>query len=336
MSSPTIAAPETAVGGPEAAETDTAAQAISPARPRADLLGYAFAVGGSVLFATKGIFIKLAYQHEVPTETVLALRMLVAVPIYLVILVLLLRRDASARTRLKPGAVAAAMGIGLLGYYVSSFLDFAGLNFLSAQMERLVLYTYPFFTLLLGVSLFGDRMSWRVVPPMILSYVGLLVIFGWNLVADPTGLWEGTALVLASAVTFAFYQHLAKRGTAMLGTGLFTCIAMTTAGAASLLQNTVIHGIASYAALPKDVWIDGLGLGILGTVVPSFLMNAGIQRVGARATSSTGALGPLVTIAIAVAVLREPFTIFHAIGTALVLLASIWFGREDSKARGRG
>ena len=316
-----------------------AAEATIPpaARPRlaVDYVGYALAISGSVLFATKGIFIKLAYQHAVPTETVLALRMLVAVPVYVVIFLVLLRRNPAARQTLTAPAVIGAMLVGLLGYYVSSFLDFAGLNYLSAQMERLVLFTYPFFTLLFGVWFFGDRMVWKVVPAMALSYLGLMVIFGWNLVANPDGLWLGTGLVLASALTFALYQHLAKRQMTLIGSGLFTCIAMCTAGVAALAQNTILHGFESYTVLPAPVWVDGLGLGILGTVVPSFLMNAGINRIGARATSSTGAFGPLFTIAIAIVVLHEPFTIFHAIGTAMVILGSVWFGRADSQAKAK-
>jgi len=313
---------------PSPASTSTAAASTD-----IDYVGYALAIGGAVLFSTKGIFIKLAYQHGVPTETVLALRMLVALPVYAVILLTLLRRSPDMRKRLTPKLVLSSMAVGILGYYVSSYLDFAGLNFLSAQFERLVLFTYPFFTLLFGVWFFGDRMHWSVVPGMALSYAGLLVIFGWNLTTDPEGLWLGTGLVLASALTFALYQHLAKRQMNHIGTGLFTCIAMGTAAIAAIAQNTIWHGIGSYAELSAPVWAYGLALGVLGTVVPSFLMNGGIARIGARATSSTGAFGPLFTIAIAVVVLNEPFTIYHAIGTACVILGSVWFGRADARAK---
>lgn len=305
----------------------------APPATRIDYLGYGLAIGGAVLFSTKGIFVKLAYQHGVPTETVLALRMLVALPVYAVILLTLLRRNPDLKTRLTPKLVLSSMAVGMLGYYVSSYLDFAGLNFLSAQFERLVLFTYPFFTLMFGVWFFKDRMNWGVVPGMALSYAGLLVIFGWNLTTSPEGLWIGTSLVLASALTFALYQHLAKRQMNHIGTGLFTCIAMGTAAIAAIAQNTVWHGVASYAELSAPVWFYGLALGILGTVVPSFLMNGGIARIGARATSSTGAFGPLFTIAIAVVVLNEPFTLYHAVGTACVILGSVWFGRVDSRAR---
>ena len=304
-----------------------------PAAIANDPLGYAFAVGGAILFSTKGIFIKLAYAHGVSTEMLLSLRMLVALPVYLVILVTLLRREDKVRRLLKPRIVLASMAVGILGYYLSSYLDFLGLNFVSAQYERLVLFTYPFFVLLFGVWFFGDRMLWGVVPAMLVSYSGLLVIFGWNLAMDPDGLLAGTLLVLGSAISFALYQHLAKRQMLVLGAGLFTCIGMSTAAVCAIAQNLILAGPASYLTLTPQIWAYGLALGVLGTVLPSFLMNAGMARIGARATSSTAAFGPIVTIVIAVIVLSEPFTLFHALGTGLVLAGSLLFTGAERRAR---
>lgn len=304
-----------------------------PAAIANDPLGYAFAVGGAILFSTKGIFIKLAYAHGVSTEMLLSLRMLVALPVYLVILVTLLRREDKLWALLTPRIVLASMAVGILGYYLSSYLDFLGLNFVTAQYERLVLFTYPFFVLLFGVWFFGDRMLWGVVPAMLVSYAGLLVIFGWNLAINPDGLVLGTLLVLGSAISFALYQHLAKRQMLVLGAGLFTCIGMSTAAVCAIAQNLILAGPASYLTLTPQIWAYGLALGVLGTVLPSFLMNAGMARIGARATSSTAAFGPIITIVIAVIVLSEPFTLFHAIGTGLVLLGSVLFTRAERRAR---
>ena len=143
----------------------------------------------------------------------------------------------------------------------------------------------------------------------------------------------GTLLVLGSAITFALYQHLAKRQMLAIGTGLFTCIAMSTAAVCAIAQNLIIAGPQSYLALTPQLWTYGLALGVLGTVLPSFLMNAGMARIGARATSSTAAFGPIVTIVFAVFVLDEPFTLFHGLGTALVLAGSVLFTRAERKAR---
>ncbi|MET3927837.1 DMT family transporter [Devosia sp. 2618] len=308
----------------------------TPSQTHIDPTGYAFAVAGAILFSTKGIFIKLAYAHGVSSEMLLSLRMLVALPVYLVILVTILRREDKLRSLLTPRIVLASMAVGVLGYYLSSYLDFLGLNYISAQYERLVLFTYPFFIVLFGVWFFGDRMVWGVVPAMLVSYAGLLVIFGWNMAVNPDGLVLGTLLVLGSAITFALYQHLAKRQMVVIGAGLFTCIGMSTAGVFAIGQNLIIAGPQSYFTLTPEIWGYGLALGVLGTVLPSFLMNAGMARIGARATSSTAALGPVVTIVIAVIVLSEPFTIYHGIGTVLVLAGSVLFTRAENKARRQG
>ena len=305
----------------------------TPTSTENDPIGYAFAMMGAILFSTKGIFIKLAYGHGVSTEMLISLRMLVALPVYLVIMVVVLRREDRLRRALTLPIVATSMAVGILGYYVSSYLDFLGLNFVTAQYERLVLFTYPFFVVLFGVWFFGDRMVWRVVPAMLVSYAGLLVIFGWNMAVQPDGLVAGTLLVLGSAITFALYQHLAKRQMLVIGTALFTCIGMSTAGVCAIAQNLILAGPSSYLTLTPQIWAYGLALGIVGTVLPSFLMNAGMARIGARATSSTAAFGPLVTIVFAVFVLGEAFTLFHALGTALVLLGSVLFTRAERRAR---
>ena len=305
----------------------------APSPSANDPLGYGFAVAGAILFSTKGIFIKLAYGAGVSTEMLLSLRMIVALPVYLVILLTILRREDKLRALLTPRIVLASMAVGILGYYFSSYLDFLGLNFLSAQYERLVLFTYPFFVLLFGVWFFGDRMVWRVVPPMLVSYAGLLLIFGWNLAVNPDGLLAGTLLVLGSAISFALYQHLAKRQMLVIGAGLFTCIGMSTAAVCAIAQNLIIAGPQSYLAVTPTIWGYGLALGVLGTVLPSFLMNAGMARIGARATSSTAAFGPVVTILLAVVILSEPFTLYHGIGTALVLIGSVLFSRAERQAR---
>lgn len=314
---------------------ETASPSTAETQPRIDLLGYGLAFAGAALFSTKGVFIKLAFAQGVSVEATLALRMMMALPIYLAILAMLLLRNSKLRGMMTPGKLLGAMSVGALGYYLSSYLDFAGLNFVSAQYERLVLFTYPFFVLLFGVWFFGDRMNWKLVPAMLVSYSGLMVIFAWNLSVEPDGLVLGTLLVLGSALTFAFYQHLAKRQMLVLGTMLFTCVGMSTAAVLAIGQSLVVDGPATYAGFTPNIWGIGLMLGIFGTVLPSFLLNGGIARIGARATSSTASFGPVVTIVLAVAVLGEAFTWVHALGTGLVLLGSWLFARTDRQSRSR-
>lgn len=313
--------------------TNPTPTSAAPTTGTIDMVGYGLAFAGAALFSTKGIFIKLAFAEGASIEATLALRMMLSLPVYLVILAVLLLRNEKLRTLLTPSRLAGSMAVGALGYYLSSYLDFAGLAFVSAQYERLVLFTYPFFVLLFGVWFFGDRMNWSLIPPMLVSYGGLLVIFAWNLAVEPDGLLIGTLLVLGSALTFAFYQHLAKRQMLVLGSMLFTCIGMSTAAVLAIGQSLIVDGIATYADFSPKLWGIGVMLGVFGTVLPSFLLNAGISRIGARATSSTASFGPIVTIVLAVVVLGEQFTIVHAIGTALVLLGSWLFARTDRRSR---
>jgi drug/metabolite transporter (DMT)-like permease len=309
--------------------TGTSAPPVMPA-PKIDGLGFGMAIAGAALFATKGIFIKLAYAAGVGAETVLALRMIVSMPIYVAIGVWLVF-NPRIRAALGFRAIIGSALVGMLGYYFSSFLDFSGLLFVTAQYERLVLFTYPFFSFVLGLMFFGDRPNWRVLPGLVMAYVGLIIIFAWNLTMRPQGLFEGTVLVVAAGLSFALYQHLARREMAAIGSAMFTCIAMTAAGVAAITHNTVQHGFAAYAELPHEVWGYGLAIGLLGTVAPSFLLNGAILRIGARATASTAAWGPVLTIVLAVAVLHEAFTVYHAIGSLLVILGSLWFARAERR-----
>jgi len=305
----------------------------SSAQTAPDYVGYGLAIAGAALFSSKGIFIKLAYGAGIGAETALALRMIVALPVFIAIGLVGLWRAPQLWARLTPKRLVAVGLVGILGYYISSYLDFAGLMFVSAQYERLVLFTYPFIAMAFGVWFFGDRMIWAAVPALILSYLGLMVIFMWNLAVQPDGLWQGTALVLISAVTYALYLHLARQQMKVVGAPFFTCFAMGVAGICAIAHNTIAHGIGQYWTLSGEIWLYGLALGIVGTVVPAFLLNTALTRIGARAAASTGAWGPIATIALAVWILGEPFTPFHAVGAAMVLVGSTWFGRAEHRAK---
>jgi drug/metabolite transporter (DMT)-like permease len=298
-----------------------------------DTTGYALAVGGAVLFSTKAIFIKLAYEHGVTTETLLALRMLIALPVYLVILALVLVRRPAIRETLTARLVLPAMGVGLLGYYVASYLDFAGLNFVSAQYERLVLFTYPFFVLILGALFFKVPFTSAVVPGMAISYAGIGVLFGWNLVAEPDGLIEGTLLILGSAVVFALYQLLARQQMRVLPSMVFTCLGMSAASVLAISQSLAIEGPGAVFGIDSTTLAYGAAIAIFATVLPSFMMNAALSRIGARAAAGTGALGPVFTALIAVVVLGEAFTPFHAAGTVLVIVGTMIFSRAEIRAK---
>ena len=199
--------------------------------------GYFLAAFGSVLFSTKAIFVKLAYGAgatlEIDAITLLALRMAFALPVYLIIGGLAWRsRGRGGHPAPTARQFVAAFLIGILGYYGASYFDFEGLVYLTAQFERLVLFTYPFFVMFLGALFFGGRITSWGVAALCLAYAGISVIFFEGATATGEFAMIGTMFVLAAAFCFALYQLLAKPIIACMGSRIFTCIAMTGASLA--------------------------------------------------------------------------------------------------------
>lgn len=287
--------------------------------------GWLLAVGGTALFALKSIFIKLAYAQGVDTVTLLTLRMLVATPFYLLMLGWLLRQSATV----VPGAnpLAAILLLGFLGYYLSSWLDMQGLNHVSAQLERLTLYTYPIMTTLLGWFFLRERLTPRILLALVLTYSGVLVLYAREAQLEGDQVTRGVVLVAAAALIFAFYVVFSKRLIGQYGSRLFTCIAMLSSTVFVGIHFVLTHPISALAVSPA-VWGYALLLGIFSTVLPSFMVSEAIGRIGAARTSIVGTAGPLITILLAVAVLGEPFGTFHLLGMLLVMVGVGLLGRQ--------
>jgi drug/metabolite transporter (DMT)-like permease len=259
--------------------------------------GYAFAAIGALLFSTKGIAIKLAYRQPIDATLLLTLRMALAVPIYAVIAAFAVahvrRRGVALPSRT---VVLQAALVGALGYWLASYLDFAGLQFISAQFERLILFTYPLFVVIFGALFFGLPMRLKAVAAIGLSYIGLAVIFLEKIEEPGSEVAMGAALVLGSALAFAMYQLIAKGVIAKLGPRLFTCIAMTGAGIAVFAQFLATRPIMEIAAVSPRVWEISLFLAVGATVLPSFFLNAALHRISAQANATIGTLSPVMTV----------------------------------------
>ncbi len=290
------------------------------ATPLSRLVGYACAAAGAAFFSTKAIFIKLAYQEQLDAFLFLAYRMIFATPVFIAIGVwAYAKRRARVLRRSTARAVVWAVVIGLVGYYVASAFDFAGLQYINAALERLVLFTYPLFVMFIGAALYGEALTGFGIAAAVVTYIGLAIV----LAADfPTGGREtviGAALVLGAAISFAWHQILAKRVIPLLGSALFTSIALTAAGVACVVHQVVL-GTGSFAASERFLWL-AFGCAIVATVLPTFLINAGLARVSSSAVSMIATVSPVVTIGLAISILGEPFTLADAIGSGLVLLA---------------
>jgi drug/metabolite transporter (DMT)-like permease len=304
---------------------------VTPAAGSRLLIGYGLGALGSILFATKSIAIKLAYAEGVDTETLLALRMLLSLPFYLVVGAISLRgRAAGGAEPLGGGLVAKAGLVGILSYWFASYTDFLGLNYISAQLERLILFTYPLFTVLFGAVLFRQHVRPRALFAFVFSYAGLALIFAGAPAGTGDSLLIGAGLVIASAIAFALYQLLAKPLIGRIGPSLFTCIAMSAAAVVVIAQFLLTHPVGALLVSPYAFGCS-LFLAIGATVIPSFLMNAALHRISAQANAVIGTLSPIATIALAAAILGEVMTGMEWLGAALIMAGVGWFTLTERK-----
>lgn len=294
-------------------------------------VGYFFAAMGAVLFSTKAIFVKLAYAATVDAETLLALRMGLSLPFYLFIGYLAVM-DRKKRGVALPSFryFLRASVIGLIGYWVASYMDFIGLEYISAQFERLILFTYPLFVVLMGAALFGHRVHARVILSIVVSYAGLALIFGENFKLEGENVALGSMFVLISAIAFALYQLLAKEAISETGPRMFTCIAMIAASLGAFAQFGLTHELTALAVSPRVLFYAFL-IAVVATVLPSFFMSAALHRISAAANGAIGTLSPLVTIILAAIVLGEELSGMAILGTMLVLAGVGWFTLTSQK-----
>ena len=286
---------------------------------RALIIGYLLVAAGSALFASKAIFIKLAYLERYDSLLILAWRMVFALPIFVVVgAIEIARRKADGKPMPRRGAVLGAIGIGLIGYYLAMILDFGGLLYVSAQLERLALFTYPIFLIFIGAAFFGMKLTRTSLIAALVSYLGLAAVFATDFSAGGSNVALGTALVLGSAIAFAIYQLMAKRYIGEMGATLFTSVALSAAAVTTLLHVFIMRGHLDIS-MSWHYFMLAAGTGILATVIPSFFVNAGMAKIGATSTAMISNVSPLLTIYFAVVLLGEAFTWSHALGTALVV-----------------
>lgn len=302
--------------------------------------GYVLAALSAVLFAMKGILIKLAYAVgensaiDVDAITLLTLRMGFAAPAYIIVGALVWRRRAREGLPTPgPRMVSISGLLGLLGYYMSSYLDFEGLVYLTAQLERLILLTYPAFVLLFGALFFHMPVAWSSVAGLAVAYAGIAAIFADGAAGKGEHTVLGVVLVLSAAMSFALYQLLAKSLLKRIDPAIFTSVTMMAASVAVLIHFFAVKDARTLLEAPPRLIVLAAVMGVLSTVAPTFMMNSALHRVGPQAVSAISAIGPVVTIGMAVAFVGEPFTVVDAFGSALVISGVSWFSWRDFNAR---
>lgn len=292
-------------------------------------LGLLLAFLGTLLFSFKSIVVKLAYDHDIGGEQLIALRMLISAPIYLGIFVWhQLRKPVSAQ-KIKQNAWTLFFA-GVFGYYLASLLDLWGLELISAQLERLILFTYPGFVMLLSLVFFKKIPTRQTVMALLVTYIGIATVIGVEAQEQWQNVLAGGGLVLVSALLFAGYLLLSKRGIQSIGSQVFTCLALLIASVAVALH-ILISGDVLIVGLAWEAYFWAAVMSIVCTVIPSLLIASAIGRLGPQLTSILGGLGPVMTAGLAVLVLGEVFTMYHLIGTSLVVLGA-WLVVFEAKS----
>lgn len=282
--------------------------------------GLLLAGAGAIAFSGKAIIVKLAYRYGVDAVTLIMYRMLLAMPLF----VALAWWAGRGRPALTGRDWRVVCGLGVSGYYLASFLDFLGLQYISASLERLILYLNPTFVLMLGWVLFQRRVTARQGVALAVSYAGVLLVFGQELSLAGTGadVVLGAALVLASALCYAVYMVYSGEEVKRLGSLRLTGLATSVACVLCIAQFMVLRPFEAALVAPEVIWLSVLNA-TLCTFAPVVMVMMAIERVGATLTAQTSMIGPMSTIAMGALILGEPFTPWVAAGTVLVL-AGVW------------
>lgn len=300
-----------AMNSPAAAAADTPTPSVLP--------GLALATFGAIAFSGKAIIVKLAYRHGVDAVTLIMLRMLFALPMF----VALAWWASRGRAPLTARDWRHVLLLGFSGYYLASFLDFAGLQYISAGLERLILYLNPTLVMLIAWVVFRRPVTGRQVAALVVSYAGVLLVFGVEARLAGSNTLLGSALVLGSALSYSVYLVASGEVVKRLGSLRLTGLASTVACVLCIGQFLLLQTVEAAAAVAPEV----IGLSLLNatvcTVAPVVMVMMAIERLGAGTVAQTGMIGPMSTVLMGVVILGEPFTPWIAAGTVLVL-GGVW------------
>ncbi|MCZ2394157.1 MAG: DMT family transporter [Chitinophagales bacterium] len=283
---------------------------------------------GAACFSTKAIFVKLTLAHGVDAITALMLRMLFALPYYLGIIVF---SPSITLKNIKSAPWIKLLTIGLLGYYLASLFDFMGLQYVQANLERLIIFIYPTLVLLLGAWLFKRKISKPQAIAVAITYSGILIAcvsqdFDFN----STNIGLGIFYIFLSALTYAFYLVFSDNLIRQIGIITFNSLSMLISIIAVLIHFGWIYGLNVFH-YDWQVYVYGFLMGIIATVIPTYTLTKGISIIGSSNAAILSTFGPIATILMSYFILHEPFSLTQGIGTILVLVGVLFLG-----LRGKG
>lgn len=284
---------------------------------------------GAIAASGKAVIVKLAYRHGADATTLLALRMLVALPFFVTMGAWAARR-APALSRGDLGRVAL---LGFSGYYLSSYLDFLGLQYISATLERLILYLSPTLVVLIALLVLRQRPTRLQVLALLVSYLGVLLAFGHDIQLDGRRTLLGAALVFASALSYAVYLFGSGQAVARIGAVRLTAYASTVACVLCIGQYLLLQPLAALGRQPPPVYWLSLLNGTVCMVLPVLAIMLGVKRIGSSLAAQVSMLGPVSTIVLSVWLLDEPMGPWQGAGTVLVLLGVLLVGSGVARRR---
>ncbi len=286
---------------------------------------------GAILFSTKAILVKLGYRYDVDGVTLLALRMLFSLPLYIGALYWLNRQKQKQATNISRKEWFYAFLLGITGYYLASLMDFLGLQYISASIERLILFTYPTMVLIFSVIFFRQHIKGIQVFALLLTYLGITLALiddvGWE--ANPK-FFLGAFFVFLSAFFFALYILFGGQLVQKFGTLRFTATVMLSASVAVLSHHLIVNGW-NFFDLPFPVYIYGLLMALFATFFPSFMVSEGLRQIGSSNTAIISSIGPVSTILLAYIFLEERLSNWQWLGTALVIAGVLVISLQKKK-----
>jgi len=286
---------------------------------------------GAVCFSTKAIFVKLAYRDtDIDPVTLLALRMLFSLPFFIFSAAVSSNKTTNVRFTQKQWIAVAA--VGCLGYYVSSLLDFLGLQYITAGIERLILFIYPTLVLLISSIIFKIKITSRQWLALLVTYAGLIAACVPEIQGTGAGenFWKGSLLILVCALTYALYIVGSGKLIPVVGASKFNSYAMSFAAVAVLIHFFLT---SSYSLLDQTamVYMYSFAMAIISTVIPSYLISEAIKRVGSGNAAIIASVGPVSTILQAAIFLNEPVKTLQLLGTGLILAGVFMVGQKKQE-----
>lgn len=283
-------------------------------------LGVILGICSAACFSSKAIMVKISYSFGADPLFMLFLRLFFSLPIYIIMAFIY---SSATKSKITRSEWIWIIVLGILGYYLSSLFDFIGLQYISASLERLILFIYPTLTVVLNTILFGSALRKKDYFALAITYIGIFFIYLGNTESNTENLVKGSLFVFACAFTYAFYIVGSGKLIPKVGAQRYTAYAMIISTIAVIIHQLQTNGIPNFSNTSGPILWIGFAMAIIATVIPSFTLAQSIRLIGTEKSSIVATLGPVFTIFLAYFILEEPFTIRQAIGTVFII-TGVW------------